>query len=238
MRNAWREVTFFLSRFLSPAVRAILIANVIVFLVFTLVTPFSERAMVGFLLLAQTPSLAVGHAFLWQFVTYMFLHANLFHLLGNMLVLWFFAPRLEYRWGTAAFLRFYFVVGVGAGLFHTAAAYLSGNPGSPMLGASGAMYGIMLAYALYWPDDVVLLYFVFPIKIKYLMIFIGVFTFFASISGEVAAAGGSNISHVTHLGGLIVAFLYLKAGTWFGQGGRGRKPAGIHSFPGSHPDFH
>ena len=238
MRNAWREVNFFLSRFLSPAVRVILIANVIVFLVFTLVTLFSTRAMVGFLLLAQTPSLAVGHAFLWQFVTYMFLHAKLFHLLGNMLVLWFFAPRLEYRWGTAAFLRFYFVVGVGGGLFHAAAAYLSANPDSPMLGASGAMYGIMLAYALYWPDDVVLLYFAFPIKIKYLMIFIGVFTFFASISGEVAGAGGSHISHVTHLGGLIVAFLYLKAGTWFGQVGRGRKPARIRSFPGSHPDFH
>jgi membrane associated rhomboid family serine protease len=227
MRDFWREIHRFLGRFLSPAVAMILIANVIVFVLFMLTAPFSARIQMFFYMLTQIPSLAVGHFCLWQFVTYMFMHFQPFHLLCNMLVLWFFAPRLEYRWGTAGFLRFYFIVGVGAGLFHTVTAYLTGHPDSPMLGASGAMYGIMLAYALHWPNDTVLLYFVVPVKIKHLMIFIGVFTFFASLSGGASATTGNNISHVTHLGGLVVAFLYL----WIGKRLR-RRPS-----KGWHPDF-
>lgn len=240
MQNAWREINLFLARFLSPAVRWIFLVNVIVFILFMLLIPFSRTAVgafaaKAFFLLAQTPALALGHLFVWQFVTYMFLHAGPGHILCNMLVLWFFAPRLEYRWGTPGFLRFYFIVGIGSGFFHTAASYLTGYPDAAMVGASGALYGIMLAYALYWPNDVVLLYFVLPIRIKYLMIIFGVITFLASISSVTAGPGDGNISHVTHLGGLLIAALYLYGGRWFGGGGPRRRR--IYRAPGGHPDF-
>jgi len=222
MRDTWREINLFLSRYLSPAVRAILVANVIIFLLYALLGRFRPFT-IFFFLLWESPRLAVGHLFLWQFVTYMFMHAGPAHLFFNMLVLWFFAPRLEYRWGTARFLRFYFVVGIGAGVFHALFAYLTHNADSSMMGASGAIYGVMLAYAIYYPDETVLFYFVLPIKIKYLMIILGVITFFASIPGD--AQGG--ISHVTHLGGLVVAFLYLQIGNWLssreGRRGSGRR---------------
>ncbi|NQU43235.1 rhomboid family intramembrane serine protease [bacterium] len=204
MRDTWTQITGFLSRFLSPGVMGIFLVNVLVFIVFLLTTPFSKTAGTFFFELAQTPDLAVGKLHLWQFLTYMFLHFETFHLLINMLVLWFFAPRLEYRWGTKPFLLFYLVTGIGAGLFHTFLGYSTGHADAALIGASGAIYGVMLAYALAWPNDTVLLYFVVPIKVKYLMMFLGVVAFLGSAT---ETQGG--ISHVTHLGGLVVAFVYL-----------------------------
>lgn len=241
MGQVLRDIDAFFARFLSPAVRWIFLANVLVFILYMLLTPFSENLRTLFFLLMQTPALAVKHFFIWQFTTYMFMHADTMHLLCNMIVLWFFASRLEYRWGTRGFLKFYFTVGIGAGLFHAAVALLNGQGDSTMLGASGAIYGIMLAYALYYPNDTVLLYFVVPVKIKYLMIFLGVITFLGSIH---SAQGG--VSHVTHLGGLVVAFLYVKGGSLLGGGGAGpgkrrRKPRRrrriLQVDPNSHPDF-
>ena len=214
MRDVWREINSFLGRYLSPAVRWIFMANVLVFLFFALFS-FSTTGRLLFNLMAERPFLAVRHFYVWQFFTYMFLHDGVSHLLFNMMVLWFFAPRIEYRWGTRAFLQFFFTVGIGAGIFHALFAYASSQitgrdfTMDPMIGSSGAIYGVMLAYALYYPDDTVLLYFVLPIKIKYLMIVLGVATFLFSMN-----AGGSNISHDTHLGGLLIALLYLKGGGW------------------------
>lgn len=243
MNNIWREIkkmarefNLLLAHYLAPAVRAILVTNVALFILYMLTTPFSENMQTFFYYLMQTPVLAVEHFCVWQFFTYMFMHGTVFHLLMNMLILWFFASRLERRWGTSEFLRFYLIVGVGAGLFHTAMAYLSGRSGSPMLGASGALYGVMLAYALAYPNDTVLLYFVIPVKIKYLMIVLGVMTFFSSISSTMGN-GGNGISHVTHLGGLVVAFFYLHGGKWM-KPRRGRKKARILKVdPKRHPDF-
>lgn len=230
MNQTWRELNLFLSRFLSPAVRYILLINVGVFLFFVIFAAFFRKLGPEiYVYLAQVPHLAVLKGFVWQFVTYMFLHAlnNPLHLIFNMLVLWFFAPRLEYLWGTRRFWRFYLIVGVGAGLFHTVVAFLTGNTYVPLVGASGAIYGIMLAYALFWPDDTVLLYFAIPVKIKYLMIILGVITFLNSVSGP---ATGGGISHITHLGGLMVAFVYLKGWKYIGKnrtgGGGGYRPGG------------
>ena len=226
MQDMWRKLNYFLSQYLPPAVRWIFVINIVVFLLMAILSIFKPIG-IFFLYLMETPE-AIKHGYVWQFVTYMFLHANIWHLAGNMLVLWFFAPRLEYRWGTAKFLRFYFIVGIGAGIFHALLGYMSGHYTAPLLGASGAIYGVMLAYALYYPDDTVLLYFVFPIKIKYLMIVFGVLTFLFSMQGD--QPGG--ISHVTHLGGLLVAFLYLKGSDLFG-GWRGRhQKSGPRVFPG------
>jgi len=236
MKDAWREINAFLGRYLSPAVRVILIVNVALFVLYVLLTPFLRMAEVFFFLLMQTPALVLRQFFLWQLVTYMFMHASFGHLFFNMLILWFFAPRLEYRWGTARFVRFYLTVGAGAGLFHLLVAFIPpGHPDSTMLGASGALYGLMLAYALNWPDDLVLVYFVLPIKIKYLMIILALFTFLFSLPGS--QAGG--ISHVTHLGGFLVALVYLKGGQWFGgrPKRRRRKARVLEVDPRRHPDF-
>lgn len=226
-----RDMHLFLRRFLSPAVLVILVVNVAIFLLYAILSPFSQHIALFFKLLMQIPALAAGHFFVWQFVTYMFMHADPFHLIFNMLVLWFFASRLEYRWGSTRFVRFYFTVGICSGLFHTALAYLSGNPYTPMLGSSGAMYGIMLAYALYWPNDTVYLYMAIPVKIKYLMLFLGLFAFLASLSGGGTAGG---ISHVTHLGGFVTAFIYLKGWHHLGLGG-GPRNGPPRSW--RHPDY-
>lgn len=225
MKNAWFEINRFLGGFLSPAVRVIFLVNVLLTIAYAILTPLFGRPVAYlFTMLAQIPDLAIYHFRVWQFVTYMFLHVDPMHLLGNMLALWFFAPRLEYAWGTRKFLLFYFVTGIGAGLLHAVAAISSGYGGVPMLGASGAVYGIILAYALRWPDDIVYLYFALPIKIKYFAILIGIIAFLGSVNG----GAGGGIAHITHLGGFLVAYLFLLIEA------RSRIPPG----PFKHPDYY
>lgn len=237
MAGFWQGIDQFLRRFLTPAVRWLLVINVVVFLVYAIfsVTAFGN---IMFLLFSQVPSLIVGRFYVWQFVTYMFMHADGIHLICNMLFLGFFAPRLEYRWGTKPFLTFYFITGVGAGVFHFAMAILSGHPASPMLGASGAVYGVLLAYALAWPDDVVYVFGVFPIQVKYLMVILGIIAFI----GSAGSIGQGGISHITHLGGIVIALIYLKGGNLFkrrppGGGGGRRRPRVYQVDPNNHPDF-
>jgi rhomboid family protein len=239
MRNMWREMDQFLARFLTPAVRYILVANVALFVLYMLLSIWGSAVELPFILLMETPNLAVKRLCLWQFVTYMFMHATPFHLLMNMVVLWFFAPRLEHRWGTREFLRFYFIVGIGAGLGHALLALATGHGASTMLGASGAIYGVILAYALYYPNDTVLLYFIIPVKVKYLIIVIGIFTFLSTVGSATAGGGSNGISHVTHLGGLAVALVYLKGGGWFRRKPWRRRPkAKVWQVdPRTHPDF-
>ena len=221
MRQTWREVNAYLGRYLTPAVRVLLIANVLVFIIQVLMVLVPDGMERFVLFFGQVPLFVVKRLFVWQFVTYMFLHGSFFHLLFNMLLLWFLGPRLEYRWGSARFLKFYFIVGIGSGLFHFVLAWLTQRPEVALIGASGALYGILLAWALYWPNDRLLLYGIFPVQVKFLVIVLALFAFFSSAGG-----GGGDISHITHLGGLVVALLYLKGGDWMrrlggGRGGRG-----------------
>jgi membrane associated rhomboid family serine protease len=146
----------------------------------------------------------------------MFIHLGPFHFLINMMVLWFFGPRLEYRWGSQKFLIFYFVVGIGAGIFHALVSLAVGKGHYQIFGASGAIYGILLAYGLYWPDDIVLVWGVFPVKVKVLVAVSMFFTFLGSFS----PVASSKISHLTHLGGLVVAFLYLRGKDIIGRASR------------------
>ena len=229
------EMREFFRRFLTPAVRAILFLNVGIFLFTVTILALFDPRDYFFKLFCQMPYLAVLRFQIWRFFTYMFLHADGMHLLFNMMALWFFAPRLEMRWGTKRFLKFYFICGVGAAVVHSIFTLLFGakTPLSDgeavrgveyMIGASGAIYGILLAYALYWPDETVLLYFVIPMRIKYMVLLFGALEFIGSVN-----RAGSHISHITHLGGLLTAFLYLRGWTLFRSGfGRGlfapRKP--------------
>ena len=150
----------------------------------------------------------------WQVVTHMFMHGGFVHLLFNMFALWMFAGDLEQLWGTKTFVRFYLLSGLGAGVFIALMNwYLSvrmpAYAGAPTLGASGALYALLLAYGFLWPDREVLVWFLFPVRMKYVLLFFGLFEFFGTLNSTAGVQG--NISHIGHLGGLLTGFILLKA---------------------------
>lgn len=145
---------------------------------------------------------------IWQFVSYMFLHDShqFFHILINMFTLYMFGNDLERTWGSKRFLQYYFVTGIGAGL----CSYLSGvNSTAVTIGASGAIYGLLLAYGLLYPNRLVYLYMLFPVKVKWLVLFMGVLAFLSSITGS-----EPGVSNIAHLGGLLVGLVFLKGRDW------------------------
>lgn len=139
---------------------------------------------------------------IWQPVTYMFMHGNLWHILINMFVLWMFGSELDMIWGKTNFLKYYFITGIGSGLVWL--LFNLGNTHAVLIGASGAIYGILLAYGLMFPNRTVYLYFMIPIKVKWFVIILGAIAFFSSFSMT------SNISHLTHLSGMVIGYFYLK----------------------------
>jgi membrane associated rhomboid family serine protease len=158
-------------------------------------------------LFGLTPTL-VKKGFIWQIFTYMFLHGGLFHILFNMFMLWMFGCDIERSWGTKEFLRYYFITGVGAGFF---TFFLSFNSHIPTIGASGAIFGILVAFAMMFPDRPIYLYFLFPIKAKYLVMFFAVIEFLASFSHT-----SDGIGHFAHLGGMVIGYIYIKS-DWRGS---------------------
>ena len=191
---------------LTPAVRALLIANVAVY-GFQIVSRFAANVRLE-RLFGLVPYDVVHHLFLWQPVTYMFLHdpGNIFHILFNMLVLWMFGIALEGTWGTQRFVRYYFITGVGAALCTTV---VSPNSYVPTIGASGAIYGLLLAYAVLFPRQRLLLWGIFPIEARYLVLGLGLIAFWMSLT-----ASGSGVAHVAHLGGMLFGWVYLRARSW------------------------
>jgi len=184
----------------TPAVKALLVANVVVFLFQTVAQSLVQVNLEH--LFGLVPYDVVHHLFLWQLVTYMFLHGGLFHIGFNMLALWMFGTELEALWGTQKFLRFYFITGIGAAIMTT---LVGPNSYTATIGASGAIYGLLAAYGLLFPDRIILLYFVLPIRAKYLVLILGLITFWSSLS-----ATGGGVAHVAHLGGMIFGWLYLR----------------------------
>lgn len=188
---------------MTPAVKVLLWTNIALW-----VASLFEPGIVDWL--GLQPQLVIEKHFLWQPVTYMFLHARTpTHILFNMLILWMFGVELERMWGTRYFVKFYGVAGIGAGLTTvlvsllpfavTREVYLSNT-----IGASGALYGLMLAWALYYPNRPILMFLLFPIPAKYFVAILGAIAFVTSIQG------GSTIAETTHLGGLLVGYLYLR----------------------------
>lgn len=140
-----------------------------------------------------------GH--LYQLITYMYLHGNFMHVLLNMMGLFFFAPALEEQWGTGKFLVFYHGTGIAGGLLSVIL-----NPSSfiPTIGASGAVYGVLAASAAMFPNAVIYLYLVIPVRAKWLILGLGLYEFWSLFSGS-----RSGISHEAHLGGLLTGGLYV-----------------------------
>lgn len=193
----------------TPAVKALVIANAAVF-VLQLLDGMAGGS--GFLSSFGLRSSDVSQRFfVWQLVTYLFLHGGFFHLFFNMFVLWMFGGELERSWGPREFLRFYFVCGVGAGVVNVLADL---DSTIPTIGASGAVYGVLLAYGLLFPTRIIYLYMIIPMPAKYFVMLIGGIAFYASFSGS-----GGGVAHFAHLGGMLFGYLYLR-----GFAGRRRSP--------------
>lgn len=187
---------------LEPGVRLLLLATGIVFvaqLLFRSATPGLER------ILGLVPSEVFLRWQLWQPLTYIFLHGGFLHLFFNMFALFMFGSELERTWGTKEFLRYYLVCGVGAGLVHW---LVSMSSSVPVIGASGAVFGLLLAFGMLFPDRTILLWGIAPVKAKYFVIGFGLLELFAATSGP---QGG--VARFAHLGGLVTGFIYLKSET-------------------------
>ena len=205
----------------TPWVKRLLIANTAIFLLMMVgLLPFGWTVQVfGF-----SPSRLLVHP--WSPITYMFVHGGFWHLFLNMLGLFFFGPPLERAWGSDSFIRFYVVAGLGGALFSVLFLPIVGD--TTVVGASGALYGLLLAFAMRWPDAPIYLWAVLPIKAKY---FVGALAFIAIVTSFQGAASG--VANWTHLGGLVTALLYLKFGDKLnarltrGKRDRRRKKSGL-----------
>ncbi len=199
-----RSTGFRFASSLPVGVRWLLISNVTLFLIYFFVNRTAGAQF--FLLLSLVPQAVIKHFAIWQLFTYMFLHdPNGFsHILFNMLTLWMFGTDLERQWGTKRFLTYYFVCGVGAGICVVLINLLFGEMNARVIGASGAIYGLLLAFGLLYPDRTLLFSFLFPIKAKYFVMILGAIAFLSSFSVN----GG--LSNVAHLGGMLFGYAYLK----------------------------
>ena len=180
---------------LTPIVKKLMIIMGAFFFLQLLVSPRIT------LYLGLVPVLVWKKLFLWQLVTYIFLHGGISHILFNLLALWMFGGELESTWGSSRFLRFFLFCGIGAGI---CTVVFSPNQFIPVIGASGAIYGILLAFGWLFPNRLIYIYFLFPIPAKYFVIIFGLIELYASMAGT-----GGGIAHLTHLGGLLFGFLYM-----------------------------
>ena len=180
-------------------IKWLLISNTAVFLIWTLGPIGFQQDVLNYFALNKVISIRL----VWQLFTYLFLHGGVFHLVFNMLALWMFGSPLESDWGMRRFLRYYFICGVGAGLFDLVLNLILGG-GRPTIGASGAIYGVLLAFGVCYPEQTVLMNFLFPIKAKYMV------AIYAAIALYSSLGVNSGVSNIAHLGGMVVGFVYLK----------------------------
>jgi len=184
---------------MTSAVQALIAINVVImFLQMTVVPPEAMQSALGF-------SFAAAPTHWWTIVTYMFVHLGLMHALVNMYTLYVFGPRLEHLWGAKKFLVFYFLSGLGGLICYT---LFFRDSGSLLIGASGAIFGVMGAYALQWPKQEMLLMFVIPMRVMTLVLLLVGYNLAMGLFGLVG--GGTDVAYFAHLGGFIVAWLYMR----------------------------
>jgi len=192
---------------LLPATQALLLANVAIFFLGQLLGPG---------LLSTFALWPIGAEFRpWQIVTYAFLHANFNHLFFNMLGLWMFGTELEHVWGQRRFVVFYFASVLAAALTQMAVNLVMGG-GGPTVGASGGLFGLLLAFAMLFPNRTILLFFVIPMKAKWLALLYGVLELYQGVY-----VMNSGVAHFAHLGGMLGGYLTLRY--WRGQAPFGRR---------------
>ena len=180
---------------LTPVVKNLMILMGIVFILQMFVARWFD------LYFGLVPVLVWKKYFLWQLFTYIFLHGGFSHILFNLLALWMFGGELENYWGSRKFLFYFFFCGVGAAI---CTVVFSPYQFVPTIGASGAIYGLLLAFGWLFPNRLIYIYFLLPIPAKYFVIIFGLIEFFASMGGA-----GGGVAHLTHLGGLLFGLFYM-----------------------------
>jgi len=189
-----------------PVIKGLIISNVVIwFLLDFLLAPMTVGGVPVFGILTDYLALwPLGSNFWpWQLVTYMFLHGGLTHLFFNMFTLWMFGIELEHIWGSRKFLIFYLLCGIGAGVANVLVA-MPLHLSAPTVGASGAIFGVLIAFAMLFPNRPIYLYFLFPIRAKYL---IAVWIGLELLLGVTGTTDG--IAHFAHLGGALVGLVYM-----------------------------
>ena len=193
----YRQYRFSFGSGLTPVVKKLMIIMGAVFLLQMVVENYNID-----LLLGLVPFLVWKKFYLWQLVTYMFLHGSITHILFNLLALWMFGGELENFWGSKEFLFYFFFCGIGAGI---CTVLFSPNQFIPVIGASGAIYGLLLAFGWLFPNRIIYFNFLFPIPAKYFVMIFGLLEFFYASRGGT----GGGVAHLTHLGGLLFGILYM-----------------------------
>lgn len=194
---------------IPPTVRALVAINVGVYVLQLLA---GNSVVASFALIPRL----VADFEIWRLFTYQFLHGGVLHLGLNMLMLWMFGAELENRWGQRFFLKYYFLCAVGGGLLFTLVRW---GTMVPSVGASGAIYGILMAYGMWFPNRQLYLFMMFPMRARHLVFFFMVLEFLQTLESP-----GSGIAHAAHLGGMAFGYAYLR---WWGVGG-----FTLHSVPG------
>ena len=208
---------------ITPVVKALIIACVAVWLILQIIIEkyILDQPQVTFGL-GLVPLSVIERGFIWQVFTYQFLHSfNVFHIVFNMLLLWWLGSELESRWGSKLFLSFYLFSGTGAGLLYVIVVALKGLITgtfsawtTPVVGASGAIFGLMLAYGMLFGERIVYFMMVFPMRAKVFVAILGAVEVATLLNSGI---GGSQESNLAHLGGLASGFIFLKGYTWWQQ---------------------
>ncbi len=203
--NEYRPKGFGGFSFFPPVIKNLLIINGIVFFI----SIIAQNIVIGDTLLDNIITRYFGlipfsnpvwSFYPWQLITYQFLHGGFTHIFFNMLMLWMFGMEIENIMGSRKFLIFYLLAGIGGGLLQL----VIGTGAGAIIGASGAVFGVMVAFAMFFPDRMIYIYFLFPVKAKYLIVFLMVIEF-------LSVGNGSFVAHLAHLGGAVVGFLFIMA---------------------------
>jgi membrane associated rhomboid family serine protease len=205
--NYYRPSMFGGFTFFPPVIKWLLIINTAVFLLYSFLGSFTmDGVPLRFAFDYYLGLMPLGHGFyLWQLITYQFMHANFLHLLFNMVFgLWMFGMEVENTWGSKKFLTFYLLCGVAAGISQLILAPIiePSQTLGPTVGASGAVFGVLIAFGMMFPDRYIYIYFLLPIKAKYfVMILIAL--------GVLSVGGNDNVANLAHLGGAVAGYLYM-----------------------------
>ncbi|HKJ80452.1 MAG TPA: rhomboid family intramembrane serine protease [Ignavibacteriaceae bacterium] len=203
--NYYRPSGFGGFSFFPPVLKNLLIINGVVFLIQML----GQNLLIGDMtienyLIKYFSLIPIGYGFLpWQLITYQFMHGGFGHIFFNMFALWMFGVEIENLWGSKKFLIFYLSCGVAAGLAQLFITPMLSEAVAPTIGASGAIFGVLIAFAMLFPERYIYLYFFIPVKAKYLIAFMILIEFFAVDSAS------SNVAHLAHLGGALAGFIYI-----------------------------
>lgn len=204
MSNYYRPGGFGFS-FFPPVIKNLLIINGVIFVLQLIMSGLTFQGIPGAYILDHWFALnPLGHNFqIWQLITYQFMHGGFFHIAINMFILWMFGIEIENMWGSKKFLLFYLTAGVIGGLFQILLSpVLIGGLSGPTIGASGAIMGVMVVFGILFPNRLIYLYFLIPIKVKYFIIVLVLIEIFAVNSG-------GNVAHLAHVGGALTGFVYM-----------------------------